>query len=271
MDAGRDGENKSQKFVKSIKSKVKLKNMKLTFLGTNGWFSNNGNNTICTLLETKKNYIVFDAGDGINKLDRYIKKDKPIILFLSHLHLDHIIGFHILPKFKFDSGITIICPKGMKKKLEMIVNRPYAMPLSNLKYKVKIEEVAQGKYGNPIQFECKKLFHADLTFGYRLNIENKTIVYLCDTGICLNSKKLSEKADVVIHECSMLPGKSAGKWGHVNPEEVAILAKQSRAKKFFLTHFNVSLTRLSKLKIEKEVKKISPNIVFASDNLNVKI
>ena len=151
----------------------------------------------------------------------------------------------------------------------MIINHPYGVPLNKFKYEVKIKEIAQGKYDNPVQFECKKLFHIDLTFGYRLNIENKAIAYLCDTGICQNSKKLAEKADLVIHECSMLSGKSAGKWGHVNPEEVAILARQSRAGRFFLTHLNADYARASKLKIEKKIKKISPNIIFAKDDLNV--
>lgn len=97
--------------------------MKLYFLGTNGWYSDKGNNTICTLLETEKYYIVFDAGDGIHKLDKFIKKGKPIFLFLSHLHLDHIYGFHIFPKFKFKNKVTIFCPKGTKniwKKLSTI-------------------------------------------------------------------------------------------------------------------------------------------------------
>ena len=62
--------------------------MKIHFLGTNGWYSNAGSNMTCALVDTKDHYIVLDAGDGIHKLDKYIKEDKPIYLFISHLHLD---------------------------------------------------------------------------------------------------------------------------------------------------------------------------------------
>jgi len=36
--------------------------MKITFLGTNGWYDTDCGNTICTLLETTKAYILLDAG-----------------------------------------------------------------------------------------------------------------------------------------------------------------------------------------------------------------
>ncbi len=73
--------------------------MKITFLGTNGWYDTSTGNTICILVETDKYNIVLDAGNGLYKIDRYISSEKPVYLFLSHFHLDHIIGLHILGKF----------------------------------------------------------------------------------------------------------------------------------------------------------------------------
>ncbi len=75
--------------------------MKITFLGTNGWYDTKTGNTNCVLVETNQYYLIFDAGGGIYKLDQYVKEDKPLYLFLGHLHLDHTSGFHILNKFKF--------------------------------------------------------------------------------------------------------------------------------------------------------------------------
>jgi len=77
--------------------------MKVYFLGTNGWCDTDLGNTLCVLVETKQAYIVFDAGNGLFKLDKYIKDNRPIYLFLSHFHLDHIIGLHSLNKFYFPS------------------------------------------------------------------------------------------------------------------------------------------------------------------------
>ncbi len=62
--------------------------MKKTVLLTGG---SRGIGKAILLLLKKDKYIVFDAGDGIYKLNKYVKDDKkPIFLFLSHLHLDHI-------------------------------------------------------------------------------------------------------------------------------------------------------------------------------------
>ena len=71
--------------------------VKLTFLGTNGWFDSSISNTVCALLESARDLVILDARFSISKLDHYIpagtKKD--ISLFLSHLNPDHIRDLHL--------------------------------------------------------------------------------------------------------------------------------------------------------------------------------
>ena len=98
--------------------------LKLTFLGTNGWYATKEGNTICTLIETAERYIVLDAGDGIHRLDEFAKdENKPADIFLSHFHLDHIIGLHIQPKFHFKNKIRIFGQPGTKKILDVLERR----------------------------------------------------------------------------------------------------------------------------------------------------
>ena len=75
--------------------------MKIIFLGTNGWFSTPTGNTPCILIDAKDHYVIFDAGNGIYKIDKYITEEKPISLFISHFHLDHVSGLHNLDKVIF--------------------------------------------------------------------------------------------------------------------------------------------------------------------------
>ena len=89
--------------------------MKIIFLGTNGWYDTETGNTVCVLIETEREFIILDAGSGLYKIDEYIRTRKPIYLFLSHFHLDHIIGLYTLNKFNFSQGIDIYGPKGIKK------------------------------------------------------------------------------------------------------------------------------------------------------------
>jgi len=75
--------------------------MEIIFLGTNGWYDTKTGNTTCTLIETEDYFIILDAGNGLYKIDQYITSTskRPIYLFLSHFHLDHIVGLHIMSKF----------------------------------------------------------------------------------------------------------------------------------------------------------------------------
>ena len=86
--------------------------MQVTFLGTNGWFDTATGNTVSVLVQSEEYDIIFDAGNGIAKADRYITQKKPVFLFISHLHIDHIAGLHTLVKFRFKKGLHICTQKG---------------------------------------------------------------------------------------------------------------------------------------------------------------
>src|SRR3989339_775604 len=247
--------------------------MKLTFLGTNGWYDNKIGNTVCALLESEKYYIIFDAGNGIYKLPTRIKSKKPIFLFLSHLHLDHIFGFHIFPKFKFKNEINISCPKGLKKNLMKVIDHPYAMPFREMKLNVKIKELSKDCREIPFPSEYKKLYHIDPSFGYRITLDGKTVAYCSDTGVSKNSIQLARNADALIHECAAVPKLVSGKWGHSNPEEAAGIAKKAECKKLFLTHFSANkyMTLKDRRRAEKVARKIFKNTIAARDGMALNV
>ncbi|EKE19564.1 MAG: seceted metal-dependent hydrolase [uncultured bacterium] len=247
--------------------------MKMTFLGTNGWFSDKNGNTICTLLETRENYIVFDAGDGLHKLNMHITKEKPVIIFLSHLHLDHLIGLHMLGNAGQLKSLKIYCPEGTRSDLLKIFGHPFTASPDEYDYPISIVELSEGIHNLDFGVECRQLFHADKTFGYRLMIEEKIITHLCDTGACENANILAKNADIVIHECAMKPGENDSAWGHSGPERAALVAKESGAKKLFLTHLAANNYTDKKSRDEAEViaKKIFENTICAEDDLVVEI
>jgi ribonuclease BN (tRNA processing enzyme) len=69
------------------------------FLGTSGWFDSPAGNTLSILLDAQPCPVVLDAGFGIAKLDRYLAEGSSATLLLSHFHLDHVAGLHVLAKF----------------------------------------------------------------------------------------------------------------------------------------------------------------------------
>lgn len=242
--------------------------MRLTFLGTNGWFDSSTGNTPSALLETSKYYIIFDAGFGLAKAGEFIKDDKPIFLFLSHFHIDHICGLHVLPMFHFKQGLTVFGSKDLKKVFKTFVNRPYAASPDYFDYKVNLVPLKEGSYTAPFEFSCKKLQHHDLAFGYRLHVDGKIITYCSDTAVCENDRLLAQDADLLIHECAFMPGEK-GTWGHSNPEEVAGMASKANVKQLALTHFGAA--RYNSLAVRKSAEKVAqeifPNTIAATDGL----
>ncbi|HWQ27125.1 MAG TPA: ribonuclease Z [Chlorobaculum sp.] len=213
--------------------------MKVVFLGTNGWYDTPAGNTICILIESETASILLDAGSGLYKADRYIEHDKPVYLFLSHLHLDHIIGLHLLNKFEFQKGLTIFCRKGDKAHLQTIIGPPYSLPLSQLRYPAEIVELEEGITElDGFNVQTALLRHSVPTIGFRITIEGKTIAYCPDTGYCDNAVKLGRSADLLIAECAFRPGEESESWPHLNPETAARLALEAEAKQLVLIHFD---------------------------------
>jgi len=250
--------------------------MKVIFLGTNGWFTSPTGNTPCILIDSKKHYVVFDAGNGVYKLDKYITENKPISLFISHFHIDHISGLHTLAKFKFPQGIDIYFGKGRFNDFNTFVNRPYTIGfkyekenVAKLDTEIRPHELDEG--GNAIGFSANayRMLHAYQDHGYRVTLEGKTIAYSGDTGICPNSYLLAKNVDLLIHESSWVEAPKDDKWGHVDPTQAAKLAKGSGTKKLVLTHFDASkYDSLEKRKeAEEKAKAIFPNTIAAIDDM----
>jgi ribonuclease BN (tRNA processing enzyme) len=249
--------------------------MKAIFLGTNGWYDTDTGNTICTLIETDEYYIILDAGNGIFKLDRYIAPSnrKPIYLFISHFHLDHIVGLHILNKFNFYQGIHIFGQIGTKDILDKIINTPFTIPLSKLPFKVEVHELSEGIQNLPFSVECRFLRHSSPCMGYRFEFGGKIITYCPDTGLCENAIKLAKNADLLIAECSFKSGQINAQWPHLNPEEAAQIAKEANAKTLALIHFDANIYRTlqQREKAKGKAKELFNNTIAAEDDMCIEI
>ncbi len=245
--------------------------LEVIFLGTNGWFDTATGNTICTLIKAKEANILLDAGIGIYKFDRYADFDQPLFIFLSHLHLDHLFGFHIFNKFKFKKTVNIIVPKGMRKHLLRLVNTPFTIPFSKLPFKVLIKEAVQEFKSLFFSVKIFPLKHSGSCSGYKFLFKNKTVAYCPDTGYCQNAIRLAENADLLIAESSLLARPSSAKWGHLLPEDAALIAKKAKARKLVLTHFDAAAYKsfYDRDRANRRVVSIFKNTVCAKDGLKI--
>jgi len=254
-----------------FKYRVRLK-MRTVFLGTNGWYSTGLGNTSCILIDSEEYYVVLDAGDGISKLDSYVKTEKPIKIFLSHLHLDHIIGLHILGRFKFAQKMDIYGYKGTKDGLG-IIRHPYTAPFSDLPLRIEVHDLEEDKHNLPFPVTCRLLIHADPCLGFRIELNDAVITYCTDTGICDNVYELAEDADLLIAECSFKSGQAVWKWPHLRPEDAAKVAREAGVRLLLLTHFDASVYRImeDRQRAEAAARKIFEKTRAAYDGLEIEL
>lgn len=252
--------------------------MKIIFLGTNGWYTSPTGNTPCVLIDSQDHYVIFDAGNGFYKLDQYITEDKPVSLFISHFHIDHVSGLHTLDKFSFKGGLDVYVGDGRTRDFETLVNPPFTVgtkPGENSevtqKMDVRLHELTNRE--TPFPAQAIEQHHAFRDHGYRVVLEGKTIAYSGDCGITEASLVLAKDADLLIHECSFKADHEVNTWGHVGPIEAAQLAKDAGVKKLILNHFDASrYTNLDDRKVaETQAQEIFSNTTAATDDLIVEL
>jgi len=247
--------------------------MKVIFLGTNGWYNTENGNTSCILLQTSEGFIILDAGDGLHKIDGYVTRTDPVHLFLSHFHIDHISGLHILNKFDFPQGLTIYGPPGTGRALDAIVAAPFTIPLKGLRYPAAVRELDEGKHRLPFETACRPLRHSSLCFGYRISVDGKTVAYCPDTGYCAAAVDLAKGADLCITDCSYAPSQRNEEWPHLNPEDAARIAREAGAKILALVHFDASIytTLAAREAAQRRAAETFENTVAATDNLVIEL
>jgi ribonuclease BN (tRNA processing enzyme) len=247
--------------------------MQVTFLGTNGWFDTLTGNTVSVLVRTRDYDIIFDAGNGIARADRYITQEKPVCLFLSHFHIDHIAGLHTLVKFRLKQGLKIFYMTGGTALLRTFVSEPFTVPLEKLPYPACGIELKEGVHRIPFTIECRPLVHPVPCFGYRIEIDGRIIAFCTDTGVCDNAVALARNADLLITECGLKPGKSSPDWPHLNPLDAIGIAERAHAKRLALVHFGAEVYRTleERKAIEQEFGKLSPGLIAATDDLTIEV
>jgi ribonuclease BN (tRNA processing enzyme) len=245
--------------------------MKATFLGTNGWFDTKLARTVSTLISADDFDLVLDAGSGFFALDEHCRCDKPLFVFLSHFHLDHIHGLHSLAKLKPRHGIHFIVPPGGEKTLRLFLAHPFTKPIEDLGYRVTITEATEQLRGFPFEARALAMVHSTPTVGIRVQHGGSSFAYCPDTGYCPNAVDLGTGVGLLVTECAFPPGASDPKWPHLNPETAARIALEASARDLVLTHFDAAYypEREDRIAAQRVARAVFPKTRAAFDGLEV--
>ena len=220
----------------------------------------------------------WDSDDGATLVAAYVRAvlgcARLDYAVLSHFHLDHTFGLHLLPKLAALKRIEIYGQPGTRKVLARLLNHPFTAPpaeLEGIGLEVGVHELKHGRNrikGADYSVVAAPLVHADPCWGYRFEAEGKSVAYCTDTGACRNIVELARGADALITECGLLPGMEGdSEWPHLAPETAASLAREAGCKRLFLSHFAAHLykTMEGRKKAERAARKIFPRTFAARD------
>ncbi|MGX6961177.1 ribonuclease Z [Vagococcus xieshaowenii] len=150
--------------------------MKLEFLGTGAGVPSKQRNVtgIALKLFDERNAVwLFDCGEGTQQqiLNTSIRPGKIEMIFITHLHGDHIFGLPgLLSSRSFQGGdttLTIVGPKGIKAFVEISLK----VSESRLSYPLAFIEIEEGGIvfkDKQFIVECLPLDHKISSYGYRV-------------------------------------------------------------------------------------------------------
>ncbi|MBU1238627.1 MBL fold metallo-hydrolase [Myxococcota bacterium] len=177
--------------------------MKLVFWGVRGSIPvpgphtvRYGGNTSCVQVELgpSEPILIFDAGTGIRELGQALSArtdSLDIHIFITHAHWDHIQGLPFFdPLFKSNCSITFYSLKRRGHALSDVVNSVIEtryFPLSRADWEARIrfvefENEESFSVGSGISVSTSRLNHPWIANAYRVDYQNKSMVYATDTA-----------------------------------------------------------------------------------------
>lgn len=231
------------------------------FHGTRGSFSTSasthakyGGHTSCVSILFEGQWFIFDAGSGlINAADVIQDKNiKSCHLFLSHLHLDHISGLPAFPlswdpsfEIKFYCGISQNY-NGLESVFRDVFKPPYFPVIwDDFKARRTYQDFSAGEsfhLNDKAIIETILLDHPGGACGYKLYLNNRTVVYLTDTthdDATLNRyAKFAKGCDLLIYDSTYCESEFApvAHFGHSTWQKACDLAIKADVKQLALFH-----------------------------------
>ena len=102
---------------------------------------------------------------------------------------------------------------------------------------------------------------------YRIEHQNKSLVYTGDTDYCSETIQAAKNTDVLLIECSFPDNKRIE--GHLTPSLAGRIASKAKVKRLILTHF---YPEALKADIKKQCEKVfKREIILARDKMKINI
>lgn len=240
--------------------------MKLILLGTTGYHPNNRRHTACLMLPEAG--LVLDAGTAMFRVRDFIQTPH-LDVFISHAHLDHIVGLTYLIDVLWQSPCDRARVHAAPNVLTAIDEHLFAQPLFPVKppcdFLPLSAPVAVAGGG---QLRAFPLEHPGGSLGFRIDWPERSLAYVTDTTARPDAAYLEHirGVDVLVHECYFDDGQRewAETTGHSSITPVAQLAKAADVGRLVLVHLNPLVDAVDPVGIET-AQRIFPAAELGQD------
>jgi len=240
-----------------------------------------GGNTACVeIILSDSTKLIMDAGTGIRKLGDKLtleNQTKPINLFLTHAHWDHIQGFPFFhPAHLKDFTIKFYGSAPYFSRLWDILRKqmeseyfPVNFDALSAKLEFNVVTKSQIQVG-PALVTYSLLNHPGGCTAFKITEQDKSLIFMTDNELSaphptISKEQLTEfcrNTDLLIHDAQFTPRELAQKpgWGHSSYTEALQLAIDAQAKTLALFHHDPDrsdqqvddILKDCQLKLEKE-------------------
>lgn len=246
--------------------------MRILLLGTGGYHPSEQRHTACVLLP--ESGVMFDAGTSFFRVPERLETDE-VQIFLSHAHLDHIVGltFFLVPLLR--KSVKRARLYGTPPTLDAVQTHLFAESVFPV---LPSFEFVPLEPGVPIDVPGGVLSHQPLSShpggstAFRIDWPAaadqpaKSLAYVTDTVADGTYTEFIRGVDLLLHECYFPDAMAewADKTGHSHTSPVAQLARDAGVGRLVLLHVDPYAAGDDPLELAA-ARSIFPRIELGSD------